>query len=80
MKRGNIIMADKKKPYYKANPKTMTITVDLTVKPTKDDEEMVSIYMKNGYKLRKKSQARAEAARKRAKASGFGKKKEETKE
>ncbi len=67
-------MADKKKAtaakkYYIIDQKKHTITVDTTVKPAKGDEEAVALYVKMGYDMRMKSQARAEAMK--AKADGL---------
>lgn len=70
-------MADKK--YLKVNPNNKTITIDFSVKPTAADEKKVQLYIAGGYVIREKSEARAAAARERAKKTGFGKKKAEAK-
>ncbi len=53
-------MAEKAKKYYTLDHGKQFITVDTTVKPTKGDEEAVRLYVSMGYKMRIKSQARAE--------------------
>lgn len=75
-------MANTKKKYYKLSERTLksgaikrTITVDDDVKPTDRDKADVMMYIQCGYVLAHKSQKRAEAARRRAKETGFGKKK-----
>lgn len=76
-------MAEKKKAYYKLSERTTKagvkriITVDDEVKPTAQDLQDIQLYITCGYTLKHKSKARAEAARKRAKQTGFGKKKKE---
>lgn len=72
-------MADKKY-LSKVNPNNKTITIDFSVKPTAAEDKQVQLYIESGYIIRVKSEARAAAARERAKKSGFGKKKTETKE
>lgn len=67
------------KQYLKVNTNTKTVTIDKKVTPTADDKELLNIYVSGGYKVRFKSEKRAEVARERAKKTGFGKKKEETK-
>ena len=67
-------MAEKK--YMKVNGDKKVITIDKEVKPTEDDKILMGIYLQNGYTLRFKSEKRAAAAAKRAKETGFGKKKE----
>ena len=64
---------------YKLNNEKKTITIDTTIKPTATDEMMIPIYIKAGYTPREKSEKRAAAAKKRASANGFGKKKETNK-
>ena len=58
----------KEKKYFTINNKDgkHIITVDTTVKPQKGDEEAVALYVKMGYKMRIKSQARAEKMKKQA--------------
>ena len=68
------------KKYFKLNQKNNTITIDTTVIPTTAEKDVVEMYVKAGYVVRFKSEARAKAARERAKNNGFGKKKEEAKE
>ena len=48
------------KKYYTIDQKKHVVTVDTTVKPAKGDEEAVALYVKMGYNMRMKSQARAE--------------------
>ena len=60
-------MADKK--YYTLDHEKQFITVDTTVKPAKGDAEAVKLYVSMGYKMRIKSQARAEKMK--AKADGL---------
>lgn len=46
------------KKYFTQNPKTKTVTVDLSVKqPTAADEKMVEMLLKAGYVLRMKKEA-----------------------
>ena len=71
-------MAEKK--YFTQNTEKKVITIDTTVKPTQADKDMVQMLLAAGYKLRQKSQKRAENARARAQKNGFGKKKEEAKQ
>ena len=59
-------MADKVKKYFTLDHDKHFITVDTTVKPQKGDEEAVALYVKMGYKMRIKSQARAEKMKKQA--------------
>ena len=66
-------MAEK---YYRVNTDNKTITINDKVKPSATEEKDVQLYLSAGYKLRHKSEARAEKARERAKKTGFGKKKE----
>ncbi len=51
------------------------IYIDDSVKATEQDLRDIEMYMRIGYILKHKSQERAEKARERAKAIGFGKKK-----
>ena len=60
-------MADKK--YYTLDHEKQFVTVDTTVKPAKGDAEAVKLYVSMGYKMRIKSQARAEKMK--AKADGL---------
>jgi hypothetical protein len=71
----------KKKPYYKVNIDNKTIVVDDNVKATATEKQDVIMYMTAGYKLRHKSEKRAQIAADRVKKNGgkVGKKKEETK-
>lgn len=55
------------KKYYAIDQKKHVVTVDTTVKPGKGDEEAVALYVKMGYAMRMKSQARA--AKMKAKAA-----------
>ena len=73
-------MAEKK--YFKLSERTLKngtvkkiITIDDSIKPTKQELEEKQAYVNAGYVIAHKSQKRAEAARKRAKETGFGKKK-----
>ena len=59
----------KVKKYYTLDHEKQFVTVDTTVKPAKGDEEAVKLYVNMGYKMRIKSQARAEKMR--AKADGL---------
>lgn len=62
-------MADNKKAekkYFTLDHDKKFITVDTTIKPAKGDEEAVALYVKMGYKMRIKSQKRAEEMRKKA--------------
>lgn len=68
------------KKYFKLNQKNNTITIDTTVKPTAAEKDVVEMYIKAGYVVRFKSEARAKAARERAEKNGFGKKKKEATE
>lgn len=53
--------------YYTVNPNTKKITIDDSVKATKQDEEDIARYMKfAGYTIRHKSKRRAEASANRA--------------
>lgn len=52
--------------YYNVNHERQTITVDTTVKPTKKEEADVKLFVSNGYKLRVKSQDRAQAMKDKA--------------
>lgn len=61
--------------YLKVNTEKKIITIDDNVKPTATDLADKQDYLKAGYQIRHKSQKRAEAARKRAKETNFGKKK-----
>lgn len=62
--------------YFKLNKEKKTITIDTKETP-KDAEKMaLEFYVKAGYEIRFKSEKRAAAAKKRAAANGFGKKKE----
>jgi hypothetical protein len=67
------------KKYYvtRINPKTgkKTITLDGAVNPTPAELQAVQVYVNAGYEIRFKSEKRAAAAAKRAKETGFGKKK-----
>lgn len=54
------------KKYYTLNQKKKTITIDYTVKPTKEDETEVNAYILAGYIIKRKSAKRAAAAAKRA--------------
>lgn len=70
-------MANKK--YFTLNAEKKVITIDTTITPAQVDKDTVQMYVNAGYIIRYKSEARAKAARKRAKENGFGKKKAETK-
>lgn len=59
-------MAEKK--YYKQNTQKMTVTIDLSVKPTAAEEHIVKMLVAAGYKLLVKSEARAAKAKERAAA------------
>lgn len=59
----------KVKKYYTLDHDKQFVTVDTTVKPAKGDEEAVKLYVSMGYKMRIKSQARAEKMK--AKADGL---------
>lgn len=54
------------KNYYKVNPEKKTITVDDSVKPTKQDEADLMRYLGAGYILRHKSAARSATAKSRS--------------
>jgi hypothetical protein len=62
------------------NPKTgkRYVTIDGSVAPTPADNNAIQFYVNAGYEIRFKSEKRAAAARKRAAATGFGKKKKES--
>ena len=64
------------------NPKTgkKTVTIDTGVTPIPAEVVALETYVKAGYEIRYKSEKRAAAARKRAKETGFGKKKAEAAE
>lgn len=70
--------------YYKISERQLKngtkniITIDDSVKPTEQDMKDIKLYIQCGYELRHKSEKRAAAARKRAKETGFGKKKKTT--
>ena len=75
-------MAETKKKYYRLSERTLKsgkvkkiITIDDSVKPTDFELADVRLYVQSGYTIAHKSKERAEAARKRAKDTGFGKKK-----
>ena len=59
----------KVKKYYTLDHDKHFVTVDTTVKPAKGDDEAVKLYVSMGYKMRIKSQARAEKMK--AKADGL---------
>lgn len=63
------------KKYYKVDAEKRIITIDNTVTPTTSERDAIAMYVGGGYVIRFKSQKRAEIARKRAKETGFGKKK-----
>lgn len=52
--------------YYKVNTDRMTITIDDSVKPTKQDEKDIAMYLSAKYKIRHKSTLRATEAKERA--------------
>ena len=54
------------KKYYSINTKNRTITVDLTVQPTRADETFISLKQNEGYTVRVKSQVKSSQAKKRA--------------
>ena len=54
------------KKYYKVNPEKKTITIDDSVKPTKQDEADLMRYLGAGYILRHKSAARSATAKSRS--------------
>lgn len=66
-RKGLLQMAEKK--YYTLDHEKQFVTVDTTVKPAKGDAEAVKLYVSMGYKMRIKSQARAEKMK--AKADGL---------
>lgn len=51
------------------------ITIDASVIPTQAEKDVAQMYIASGAIMRFKSEARAAAARKRAKETGFGAKK-----
>ena len=62
-------MAEKKpaeKKYYTLDHEKQFVTVDTTVKPAKGDAEAVKLYVSMGYKMRIKSQKRANAMKEKA--------------
>ena len=61
--------------YYKLNKEKKTITIDTKATPNAAEEMALEMYVKAGYEIRFKSEKRAAAAKKRAAANGFGKKK-----
>lgn len=67
-------MANKK--HFTVNTDNKTITIDPSVSATTFDKKAIEYYIGAGYKIRQKSELRANAARERAKKNGFGKKKE----
>lgn len=67
MPEGEKTMAkDKVKKYYTLDHEKQFVTVDTTVKPAKGDSEAVKLYVTMGYKMRIKSQVRAEKMLKKA--------------
>ena len=64
-------MADKK--YYSVNTEKKVITIDNSVIPTKEDEREIQMYINGGYKLRRKSEKRAEKAKERSVKDGMDK-------
>lgn len=54
------------KKHYSVNPERKVITIDDSIKATKQDEKDIALYLSVGYTLRHKSEARAEKAKKRA--------------
>lgn len=62
--------------YYKLNKEKKTVTIDTKATPTEAEKMALEMYVKAGYEIRYKSEKRAAAAKKRAAANGFGKKKE----
>jgi 3-dehydroquinate synthetase len=77
------VKKEKVKKYYKLSERTLksgaikrVITIDDSVKPTDRDKADVRMYVECGYTIAHKSEKRSEAAKKRAKETGFGKKKD----
>jgi hypothetical protein len=70
-----MIMAKTVKKYYKVDADKRIITIDSKVTPSAAEKDVVQMYVNAGYTIRFKSEARAAAARKRAKETDFGKKK-----
>ena len=68
-------MAANKKKYFILNAEDKLITIDTEAKASQAEKDVVQMYINAGYTVRFKSQARAAASRKRAKLTGFGKKK-----
>lgn len=70
MPKGDKTMAEKAKEkakkYYTLDHDKQFVTVDTTVKPAKGDSEAVKLYVSMGYKMRIKSQVRAEKMRDKA--------------
>ncbi len=54
------------KKYYTLDHEKQFITVDTTIKPAKGDSEAVKLYVSMGYKMRIKSQVRADKMKEKA--------------
>jgi glucan-binding YG repeat protein len=54
------------KKYFTQNVDKKTVTIDLTVKPTDAEQQLVNMLIAAGYKLVSKSEARAKTAKARA--------------
>ena len=70
-------MAEKKYFSVKVDAESgkQIVTIDTKVIPTQAEKDVVQMYVAAGAIIRFKSEKRAAAARKRAKETGFGKKK-----
>lgn len=69
-------MADTKKKYYTTNAEKMTVTIDVSVKPTKAEEKMVALLIAGGYTPVPKSEARSKKAKQTAAAETIKSKKD----
>lgn len=54
------------KKYYTQNVAKKLVTIDLSVKPTEAEQQIVSMLIAAGYKVVSKSEARAKTAKERA--------------